>query len=242
MALASPRPLLDDLRYAARSLAHSRGYALATVLLLALGVGANTAMFSLVDAVLFRRLAVERSEELLRVYASGAGSERGALSEISYPAYADFRDQATAFAGLAGYRDNVPLHLAAAGAAPERVEGAVVTGNYFGVLGVRPRVGRLLAPDDDRAPGAHPVAVLSERLWRARFAARPNVAGTVVRLNAVPFTVVGVAPAGFRGVSVEQAPDVWVSTAMVDDALPDLRELKPLERRGFRWLHVVGRL
>src|SRR5262249_22400458 len=150
------------------------------------------------------------------------------ISNSSYPVYTDYRDGATSFSGVAAFDDAEPLHLSTDGGKAERVVGAVVTGNYFDVLGVPPARGRLLTADDDRVPGAHPVAVLSDRLWRSRFGASASAIGSVVGINGHPFTVVGVAPRGFTGVNLDSLPDLWVPAAMVDQALPELADEKVL--------------
>ena len=232
---------MTDLRYALRSLAGAPAYALGMIAVLALGIGVNVAIFGLVDAVLFRRLPVERPEELVRVFAATQGPARGRFGS-SYPVYLEYRDQASAFSGLAAFSGGGQFNLSTGDAQAERVSGATVTGNYFQVLGVRALVGRTLLPEDDRAKGAGASVVISERLWRRRFGASPAAIGAPVTLNATPFTIVGVAPRGFIGATIEDVPDLWVPTSMVDAAAPSFRDVKPLERRGFSWLDVVGRL
>jgi len=230
---------LQDLRYALRALGKSPGFTALAVLTLGLGIGANVAIFSAVDAVLFRPLAVHDPERLVRVYATDDKGQD--LFNHSYLVYADYRDGATAFSGLAAFADAEAVHLSTGGM-PERLTGAVVSGNFFDVLGARAGLGRLLRPDDDRVAGAHPVLVVSDRLWRTRFGSDPKAVGSVVRLNGKPFTVVGVAPRGFTGVNLDSLPDVWVPMSMANEALPELADNHILTGRNLSFLDIVGRL
>src|SRR5262249_8926130 len=125
---------------------------------------------------------------------------------------------------------------------PDRVPATLVTGNYFSLLGVRPALGRLLAPYDDVTPGGHPVLVLSDAYWRRHFGADPRGVGRTGRVNTPPFTIVGVAPAGFHGLDLQDVPDVWMPVSMVLEASPNMAQFKPLERRGFSWLDCIARL
>ena len=231
----------QDLRYAIRMLGRSPGFAVLAVLTLGLGIGANVAIFSIVDAVLFRPLAVRDPASLVRVY--GADVEGVALMNSSYPVFTDYRDAATSFAGIAAYDEGEAFHLSSgSGGTAERVIGALVSGSFFELLGARPARGRLLSPADDRVPGAHPVAVISHRLWRKRFGAAPETVGETIRLNGHPFTVVGVAEPSFTGVSLDFLPDLWVPIAMVDQALPEFAAENILVGRNLSWLDIVARL
>lgn len=229
---------MRNVRYAVRALAKSPGFTIGAVLALALGIGANTAIFSLVDAALFRPLPVDRPRELVRLLSSDKKHQN--LSNHSYPVYTDYRDQASAFAGLAAYADAEPAHLSTGLGKPERVISALVTGNYFRVLGVRPALGRLLADEDDRARGGHPVVVLSHSTWRQRFGADGSAIGRVIRINGHPFTIVGVAPRGFTGVGLTSVPELWMPIAMVQQVSPVLAE--NVWTRRLSWLDIVGRL
>src|SRR5262245_4063254 len=209
-----------NFRYALRMLGRSPGFAGLAILTLALGIGANVAIFSIVDAVLFRPLAVRDPASLVRVYATDV--EGRDMSNSSYPAFANYRDAATSFASIAAYDQGEAFHLSTGNGGPaERITGTLVSGNFFELLGARPARGRLLSPADDKVPGAHPVAVISHRLWRKRFGSAPETVGQTVRLNGHPFTIVGVAEPAFTGVSLDMLPDIWVPTAMVDQALPE---------------------
>ena len=180
----------QDVRYAARMLRKQPGFTAAAILTLALGIGANTALFSLVNATLFQRLPVTDGERLVYGF-------RGTGGVFAYPLYASLRDHNRFFDGFAGWGGIIASLNA--GDSAELVSGFIVTGNFFDVLGIRPAHGRLLSPADDVTPGAHPVAVISHDFWQTRFAGRSDIVGTNVRLNGHAFTIVGVAPAGFPG-------------------------------------------
>ncbi len=234
------QPFLSNVRYALRVLAKTPGFTAIAVLTLALGVGVNTVMFSLVDAVLFRPVPIERPEQVVRV-----GMTNQTVTEfggISYPAYKEFKQQADAFSDLAAFTYGNVVNLNVGNGEAERVSASPVTGNYFPMLGLRPAAGRLFGPEDDVTPGGHPLMVLGESFWRRRFAADPNVIGSTVRLNTHAFTIIGVAPRGFHGLTLEDLPEVFVPVAMINEVSPNLAQFKPLERRGFTWLDVVGRL
>ena len=182
------------------------GFTLAAVLTLALGIGANTAVFSLVNATLFQRLRVGDPASLAYV-------SRGNGGVFSYPMYATLRDHNQHFAGLAGW-GGISASLNA-GDSAELVSGLIVTGNFFDVLDVGPAArGRLLSPADDVTPGAHPVAVISYDFWQTRFAGEADIVGREVRLNGHVFTVVGVAPAGFDGPTIGSGRSLYVPMMM----------------------------
>jgi putative ABC transport system permease protein len=230
--------LRQDLRYAARMLRKSPGFTAAAVLTLALGIGANTAIFSLVNAVLLQSLPVADPARLVHVSYENA--------VVSYPEYRDLRDQNTLFDGLAAW-GGITASLSTGGET-DLATGVIVTGNYFDVLGVRPALGRLLAPSDDVTPGAHPVAVVSHGFWRRRFNARPDVVGTEVRLNGHRFTIVGVTANGFNGAELGAVRDLYVPMMMQAIVRPPRAgysgEMNPdlLGNSTNRWLRGVGRL
>ena len=212
---------------------------------LAIGIGLNTALFALVDATLFRRLPVDQPEQLVDVYASETGGF--AWHGSSYPDYVDLRDGARALAGLMGY---APAMAAVGyGGESRALPGEVVTGNYFQVLGVPVARGRALSPDDDR-PGAAPVVVISAALWSAAFDADPGAVGRTLRIGARRYTVVGVAPERFGGMTAPVlTPGFWAPMALIDDVQPVVfQTTRPspgattLERRGTRWMLLKGRL
>jgi predicted permease len=230
--------LSQDIRYAFRTLAKSPGFTVIVVLTLGLGVGANAAIFSLLDQVLLRMLPVENPQELVQLDGPGAFMGRTMNGRtFSFPMYRDLRDRNEVFAGVIA-RFPTSLTLTWQGHA-ERVSGDLVSGNYFQVLGVDPALGRLFTDDDDRTPGAHPVAVLSHGYWMRRFGGDPAVLNQTVGLNGHPMTIVGVVQAGFRSVAMDAAPDVMVPVMMKAQMTPTWTDL---DNRRSRWLTVMARL
>ena len=237
------RTLLRDMRYAARMLLKAPGFTAVAVVSLALGIGANAAIFSFVNAVLLKPPPVAEPGRLVYVF---GGTRADPYSVSSYPDYVDYRDRNEVFTGLAAYA-GITVSLGG-GEQPEMISGLIVTGNYFDVLGVRARVGRTFLPEEDKTPGTHPVLVIGHALWQSRFAGDPNVIGRKLLLNGQPFTVVGVAPAGFNGVEMGRTNEIYVPMAMQALVRPPRGgysgEMNPdlLSKRGPRWLAMVGRL
>jgi predicted permease len=231
-----------DLRQALRLVARSPLFALAVVATLGLGIGANTAMFTVLDQVLLRPLPVRSPGELVVLDSPGPDTGSSEASSdfstlFSYPLYRDLRDGTRdALFLLARFRTRVNL---AAEGEPARVEAEIVSGNYFEVLGVGSSAGRVLAPGDDGERLARPVAVLSHAFWARRFGGDPAVVGKALRLNGHPFTVVGVAARGFRGVEVGWSPDVFVPMAMKAWITPTW---DGMDSRRWMWLNAMGRL
>ncbi|MGH9837180.1 MAG: ABC transporter permease [Blastocatellia bacterium] len=226
--------LWQDLHYGARMLLKQPGFTLIAVLTLALGIGANTAIFSLVNTVLLRPLPIAQPERIFEITPLQPRMEMGTYS---YPLYKDLRDQNKVLAGFAAFTF-APVSLSQ-GDRSERLGGYLVTGNYFDLLGVRAAQGRLFTPDDDRAPGAHPVAVLSYGCWRQRFGGDAGVIGQTVALNNHPFTVIGVAPPEFTGTALFIAPEIYVPMMMSKQIAPTSINL---ENRGNLSLFALGRL
>jgi predicted permease len=227
----------QDLRYGLRMLLKRPGFTLTAVLTLALGIGANTAIFSLVDTVLLRPLPVTDPTQLVSV--SLVKKQGAGLGLFSYPNYLDFRHQNDVLEGLAAYRF-VPLNfsgLADQAGNNERVWGYIVSGNYFDVLGVKAAAGRSFSTEEDRTP--HPVVVLSHHCWQRRFASDLSIVGQSVILNNHPFTVVGIAPEDFTGTERLFRPEFWVPTMM--QSWIDLG-VGGLEQRGASGWFTVGRL
>ncbi len=228
--------MIDDLRYALRGLRTNPGFALVAVLTLALGIGANTAVFSFVNAALFREVDAPEPSRLVWLVGTTVGRER--FRSLSYPEYLEHRDRDSVFTGLMTYQDaDVAL---GSGGEPERIEALIVTGNYFSVLGTRLQLGRGFLPEEDATPNTHPVVVLGDALWRRRFGADSGIVGSRIVLNGRSFTVVGVAPRGFTGINLGQPGDVWVPMAMIDVMMPTNDGI--LRNRNAGWLRVVGRL
>jgi putative ABC transport system permease protein len=222
--------LWQDLRYGARMLLKNPGFTLIAVITLALGIGANTAIFSVVYSVLLRPLAVEEPAALVAI----------TNDTVSYPAYTDFRDQNHVFSGVMAFSGRA-MSLSQGGQ-PELISGGVVTGNYFDVLGVKAIVGRTFLPEEDRTPGTHPVTVLSHRLWQQRFNSDRSVVGKSLRLNGENFTIIGVAPPGFRGTRLDSLPDLWAPIAMWPRLATGSLAKLDIGMRGWGWLSVVGRM
>jgi macrolide transport system ATP-binding/permease protein len=234
------RDVFQDLRYAARMLRKQPAFASAAILTLALGIGANAAVFSLVNATLFQKLPVADRDRIAYV-------NRGSASGVfSYPQYEALRDHAPSFESLAAW-GGISASLNA-GDSAELVNGVIVTGNFFDVLGIQPARGRLLSRQDDETPGAHPVAVISYDLWQVRFAGQAEVIGREVRLNGHVFTIVGVTPAGFPGPHIGSASQLYVPMMMQAIMRPPRArysgEQNPdlLKNLTNSWLYGVGRL
>ena len=200
--------LLQDTRYAYRLWRRRPGFAMAAIASLALVIGANTLVFSIVNALILRPLPAERPEQLAFVEPSRDGSS----PSLSFPNYRDFRDRNNAFSGLMAYRLS-PMNLELE-SGPVRVWGYLATGNYFDLLGIRPVAGRLFKAEDDRQPGAAPLAVLSYDCWQRRFFGDPGVVGRTIRISRLPYSVIGVASRGFHGTEVIIRPEIWVPMMM----------------------------
>src|ERR1700753_1980503 len=202
--------LMQDCRYGFRRLRTSPGFTLVAVLSLALGIGANTAIFSLVDTVLLRPLAVARPDRLAELYGTLHGGADYTIQ--SYLNFKDYRERNRPLSGVMAYRF-APMSLSHDGN-NQRVWGYLVSGDYFDVLGVKPVMGRFFVPEEDRVPGEPAVAVISYDCWRKRFNSDPSVVGRDVMLNGMKFNVVGVAPKGFVGTEVAYAPEMFVPLMM----------------------------
>ena len=227
-----------EFRYSLRMVVKTPGVSAVAVLSLALGIGANTAIFSIIDALLLKRLPVKSPQELYRVT---AGEDR---SSWNYPDYVAFRDHNTSItlAACTGGTQRLGMQLADADSATpaEIVEAAVVSGNYFSVLGVDPALGRVLNVGDDRVPSASPYVVLSYNSWQSRFGSDPGVVGRKIRLNGYPFTIVGVTRPGFHGTDPSASPDLFVPVLMYGEISGE-----PFARwntRHWWWLQIIGRI
>jgi len=217
---------IQDVRYGVRMIRKSAVFTAVAVFSLALGIGANIGIFSLMDAVLFRPLPVEKPAELEKFDSS-----------YSYPMYRELRDANTVFSGLIA-RQISPVSIVTS-SQPQRATAELVSGNYFSVLGIAPLLGRFLTPDDDDTPMHHPLAVLSYVFWRDHLSSDANIVGKTIRINDYPFTVIGVAPASFYGVQAGSSPDVW-TPIMTQPRL--FRDNSPLlDNTGSAWLNMIGR-
>jgi predicted permease len=235
------RAIWQDIRFGARMLAKHPGFTAIAVLTLALGIGANTAIFSLVSQVLLRRLPVQNPSELVVLRSPGpmrghVWSDGDEAQSFSYPMYKGLRDTNSIFSGMLA-RFAVPASIASRGQT-ERGSGELVSGNYFDVLGLRPAMGRLFTPDDDRVPGAQPVVILSHAYWTRRFGGDPSVLNQTLLVNNTPLTIIGIAPAGFTGIQVGQSADVFVPLMMKGQMTP---ERNGLEEWDNYWLAILAR-
>jgi predicted permease len=228
--------MIQDLRFGVRMLLKHKGFTFIAIFTLALGIGANTVVFSIINAVLFRPRPVAEPARLVELYSSAARNPYGGSS---YQDYLSFREQGEVFSGLAAYRPGRYKLGGADGVEP--VIGEAVSGNYFNVLGVKAFMGRTFLPEEDRTPGSHPVVVIGHDLWRRRFGADPALIGKTIELNHQALTVIGVAPPEYNGMIRLLAAEVWVPVMMVPQLNPtDGTSL--LKNRGSDWLFIVGRL
>ena len=232
----------QDLRYAIRQLGRSPGFTAAAVLSLALGIGANTAIFSLLDQVLLRALPVKDAERLVLLNWQGEFYGPSMNDEtLSYPMYRDLRARNQVFSGMLGYH-HTTFGVGYRGQV-ERVGGELVSGNYFDLLGVPAALGRTFSPEDDRTPGGHPLAVLSYDFWVDRFRADRGILGQTITVNGAPLTVIGVSAPGFAGLEVGSPSKVMVPMMMRQQVTPESWvNMFGLESRRGRWVRVFGRL
>jgi predicted permease len=238
--------LLQDIRYALRQLRKSPAFTLTVIVTLALGIGANAAVFTLFDQVLLRMLPVERPRELVRFEWSGAFSGSASsfggdlYNYFSYPMYKDLRDQNQVFTGmLAADRTGVGVSWRNQA---ENKGAEVVTGNYFQLLGLKPAVGRLFTQQDDTAKNANPVAVLSYDYWKTRFGASRDIVGQTVLINGHSFTILGVAPENFNSAIGGYKPGLFIPISMVEIAMPWMAPRDDLNNHQSVWLTLVARL
>ncbi|MEK6410278.1 MAG: ABC transporter permease [Acidobacteriota bacterium] len=228
--------LIQDLRYGSRMLLKRPGLSLIAIITLALGIGANTAIFSLVNTVLLRPLPIDRPERLVSVNSVSPNGDNN-VPTFSYPNYRDYRDRNEVFAGLLCYRF-APISVSNNGV-NERMWSYLVSGNYFDVLGVKPALGRYFTQEDDKAPGAHPVAVITYNCWKKRFGGAPDAVGKTVIVNGRSFSIIGVAGQGFYGSEIGYVPEMWFPMMMLEQIEPGG---KYLENRDSSNFFVQGRL
>src|SRR5215813_9986020 len=208
---------LQDLRYGLRVFRKNPGFTAAAVLLLALGIGANLTIFSFVDTFFLRPIPARAPKQLVKFE-----GRRG--EGFAYPRYARYRDHSKSFQALAAHYATAPLNLVMEGDA-RVVNGAVVSANYFPMLGIQPRLGRFFLPEEDAVPDRNPVVVISERMWQDRFGGDPNVLGKELQLNGTASRIIGVAPADFPGAEAGFPNELWLPTMML--------------RLGYRWCDAI---
>jgi len=235
--------LIQDIRYGLRSMRKNPGFTAVAVITLALGIGANTSIFTLFDQVLLRRLPVRDPQQLVQLRYSGADTGRTSTRSrdhgdyFSYPMYRDLRDRNAVFSGmLATYSTQVGVQWHNQ---PELANTEVVSGNYFDVLGVRPASGRLLLQSDDVTQDANPVAVLSFAYWQRRFGTDPGILNQSILINGHPFTVIGVVQPAFRSIVVGDAPELFVPMMMKPKITPGWNDL---DNHRSKWLNIFARL
>ncbi|HEV7474997.1 MAG TPA: ABC transporter permease [Pyrinomonadaceae bacterium] len=231
-------PLLKDIRHGFRGLLKRPGFTLIAVVTLALGIGANTAIFSLMDSVMLRSLPVDHPEQIVRMRT--LRSAGGINQNFSYPFFQDVRKLNQVCSGLIAYY-STPLSLSGGDGPAERIYGTLASGDYFSVLGVNAARGRTFTMSEDSAEGASPVVVISHSLWQRRFGGAANVIGQQISLNNNQFTIIGVAPQSFSGLVRGLSTDLWLPLSMHAQAVPD-DPADILSRRTLIWLEVAGRL
>jgi predicted permease len=230
--------LVQDVLYASRGFRKSPVFSAVAVLSLALGIGANTAIFTLIDQLILKLLPVQDPQHIVLLRGRGRhyGGNNG-INALSYPMYQDLRDRNPVFSAMmCRYRLSFAI---AADSHTEIVNGELVSGNYFPLLGVRPAAGRLFTASDDLRAGAHPLAVLSYTWWKTRFAGDPQIIGQTIRVNNVPLTVIGVAQSGFEGMEPGLPTFVFVPVTMSQVVRPGFNDMY---NRRQRWVNVYGRL
>jgi macrolide transport system ATP-binding/permease protein len=227
--------LIQDIRYGLRVLAKRPGFTIAAVLTLALGIGLNTAIFSLYNGVLLRPLPARDPERLVNLYSAVQGELGTGI--FSYPAYVYYRDRSTSFSSVAAYAGGHML-LSAGGATPELLQAQMVSANFFDLLGASSALGRSFSPEEDETPGSHPVVMLNYNFWQRRFGGDAGLVGRTITLNNMAYTVIGIAPRDFIGCDPE-VPDLWVPIMMNANVHsgPDM-----LENREDGWIFLVARL
>jgi len=230
--------IAQDVLYGWRLLRKNPGFSAVAILSLALGIGANTAIFGLIDSLLFKSLPVSDPQSLLFLAKQAEG---GVDPAFYYGTYRRLRAEQPFFRELAAYGERVRMGVTIGGE-PESIMGQLVSGNYYAVLGVPPAAGRVFTPEDDRVPGGHPVAVIGYSYWQRRFGGAASAVGAKATINGAPFTIVGVTPPGFYGLQVGDAPDIFVPIMMQPQVMPDRENWLGRARNTVDWLMIFGRL
>jgi predicted permease len=232
--------LRQDLRYALRQMRRGPAFTAVAVLSLALGIGANTAIFTVIDALLLKSLPVQQPEQLVKF--SGTILPDIKIDILSSAAFAGIRRQEAIFSDVAAVCATNRANLSVDGAEPDpgQVRIALVSGNYFSMLGVNTLLGRTLTLDDDRLPGGHPVAVISYGYWERRFGLQAGALRKTLRLNGITYSILGVTPRGFIGEAIGSPTDIWIPMAMQSQVMPDRPGLLTNPNAG--WLRIIARL
>ncbi|HKH49443.1 MAG TPA: ABC transporter permease [Thermoanaerobaculia bacterium] len=227
---------MTDFRYAWRTLRRDPRFTLLALLVLALGIGASTAIFSLLDAVVLRSLPYPDPDRLVFVWQAPAKSP-GERNPVSYPDFMDWQAQSHSFSHLTIFSN--PTYALTVGDTTDRVNGELVSHGYFSMLGIQAQRGRTFLPEEDQPPGPA-VALVGDRLWHERFGAKPALVGSTLRINGYPYTVVGILPPGFSGITGKTA--VWLPASRHTDAIPEIAGLDPVHHRDVNWIAALGRL
>ncbi len=223
--------LLQDMRHAGRSLRQSPGFTAVTLLSLAFGIGVNTAIFTLVNGILLKKLPVAEPERVVQV----RGRKTVDSAVFNYPVYRELGRRTDVFSSVIAFHQS--MYVVDSGGGPRRAEFAIISGSYFAFFGARPALGRLIDEKDDEVEGGSPVCVISYDAWQARFGGDPGIMNRTIRADGLPLRIVGVAPRGFIGADLERQSEVWVPTSVASD-------LVGLKRDSARviWLWIMGRL
>jgi putative ABC transport system permease protein len=238
--LAWLEDLARDLRYGCRMLARNPGFTIVSVISLAIGIGANCAVFSFADTLLLRPLTVPRPAEVLTI-GSSSGTTLRAVLLSSYRDYVDVRDRNKSFEGLVAFRNAVVGFASGHDTVPRLTIGMLVSGNFFPIMGVKPELGRAFRPEEDQVPGRDAVVILGHDFWEREFGADRSILGRTIRLNGSTFTVIGVAPAGFTGLDQYVRYDFYAPLRMWQTLSTD-SGIRPFDARDFRSLNIRGRL
>ena len=231
---------MNDLKFAFRQLLKNPGFTAVAVLTLALGIGANTAIFSLINAAMLKALPVKNPESIVLLGSRGKEDNKTDFG-FYYPVFRKLREQNQFFDDVAAFAP-VPLNVRIDGQPEPMVPGQLISGSYLSLLGVNAVAGRNISAEDDQVPGGHPVAMISYGYWQRRFARAPSAIGKVVQLNGTSFTIVGVAPPRFFGMEVGSAPEIMVPLMMQPQMMPAVGSWLDRPVNVVNWLHVVGRL
>ena len=233
---------MQDFRYAVRTLRKSPGFTAVAALTLALGIGANTAIFTIIDTLVLNPLPVAKISELAAINTTQQkmGARSGELQLLSFPNFRDFRERTHSFSHLLAHSNPMAITMTDEGE-PRRIFVEVVTANYFYTLGLRPSMGRFFFSSEDTTPGVAAVAVLGYSAWQNRFGGASDILGRTIKLNNTPFTIIGIGPKGFKGLYAVFGPDIWVPSMMAEQILP-AQERNALSDRATPLFTAVGRL
>jgi len=234
--------LAQDSRYALRMLRRSPGFSLVAVLTVALGIGASTAVFTVINTFFLSSIPIPSTSNLVAVYAmpESADAHGNTPQPVSFPDLKEYRDRNKAFVEFAGYSSPMPISFSE-GKSPDRLFAELVTGNYFTTLGLVPALGRFPSAEEDLTPGGDPVIVIGYGMWQRRFAGDPSVVGRLMYVNERPFTIIGVAPPAFKGINAIFGPDLWIPSMMAEDVLP-APSRDALQRRSKPLFIGIGKL